>query len=62
MFISARNSVKNRKYIDGDMNVVELVIFRRALFVCSHSSLFTFINFIYSEVLKDVEQVLWFAS
>ena len=61
-FISARNSVKDRKYIDGDMNVVELVIFRRALFVCSHASLFTFISFTYSEVLKDVEQVLWFAS
>ena len=62
MFISARNSVKDRKYIDGDMNMVELETFRRTLFVCSHASLFTLISFTYSEVIKDVEQVLWFAS
>ena len=62
MFISARNSVKDHKYIEGDMNVVELVIFRKALVVCSHASLFIFISFLYSEALNDVEQPLWFAS
>ena len=37
-FISFCGWIKDRKYIDEDINVVEIVIFRRAQFVCSHAS------------------------
>ena len=61
-FISFCGWIKDRKYIDEDINVVEIVIFRRAQFVCSHASQFIFISFIHAWVLNDFEQLVWLAS
>ena len=59
-FISFCGWIKDRKYIDGDMNVVKIVIFRRAQFVCPHAS-HSSVS-LYAWVLNDFEQLLWFAS
>ena len=59
-FISFCGWIKDRKYIDGDMNVIEIVNFRRAQFVCPHAS-HSSVS-LYAWVLNDFEQLLWFAS
>ena len=62
MFISAINKVNDLMYIAGDMNVVELVTLLREELVCSHASLLIFSSWLYSDVLNEFEQLLWFTS
>ena len=62
MFISAINKVNDLMYIDGDMNVVEVVTLHREELVCSHASLLIFSSWLYSDVLNELEQLLWLTS
>ena len=62
MFKLATNNDRIHIQNCGDMYVVELVIFLKTLFVCSHASEFRLERLGYFEVLKLSEQVLWFCS
>ena len=61
-FISAKNKVNDLMYIAGDMNLVEHVTLLREELVCSHASLLIFSSLLYSDVLNELEQLLWLTS